>query len=167
MTTQAYTYGKRFPVKKKVVHSWMKLVCFAVARERVRRMAYINHDTWTPIAPNSTVILVLSGTDSLYFNKISTWSQAFSRSSLLPRESRRHSRATVSYPTKRCNITTILQILAQTYWHARNPVADQVLITDVTVNLKAVTIRECKTKKGFFRERDSNETLWDSRTTYI
>ncbi|XP_021915624.1 polycomb group protein Pc isoform X5 [Zootermopsis nevadensis] len=40
------------------------------------------------------------------------------------------------------------------YWHARNPVADQVFITDVTVNLKTVTIRECKTEKGFFRNRD-------------
>lgn len=40
------------------------------------------------------------------------------------------------------------------YWLARNPVADQVFITDVTVNLKTVTIRECKTEKGFFKERD-------------
>lgn len=43
------------------------------------------------------------------------------------------------------------------YWLARNPVADQVFITDVTVNLKTVTIRECKTEKGFFRERDDNK----------
>ncbi|KAG5890562.1 hypothetical protein JTB14_028312 [Gonioctena quinquepunctata] len=42
------------------------------------------------------------------------------------------------------------------YWLARNPVADQVFITDVTVNLKTVTIRECKTEKGFFKERDDN-----------
>ncbi|CAH2003320.1 unnamed protein product [Acanthoscelides obtectus] len=41
------------------------------------------------------------------------------------------------------------------YWLARNPVADQVFITDVTVNLKTVTIRECKTEKGFFKERDA------------
>jgi hypothetical protein len=40
------------------------------------------------------------------------------------------------------------------YWHARNPVADQVFITDVTVNLKTVTIRECKTEKGFYRNRE-------------
>lgn len=39
------------------------------------------------------------------------------------------------------------------YWFARNPVADQVFITDVTVNLKTVTIRECKTEKGFFKDR--------------
>ncbi|XP_022905401.1 polycomb group protein Pc [Onthophagus taurus] len=36
------------------------------------------------------------------------------------------------------------------YWLARNPLADQVFITDVTVNLNTVTIRECKTGKGFF-----------------
>lgn len=40
------------------------------------------------------------------------------------------------------------------YWLARNPVADQVFITDVTVNTETVTIRECKTEKGFFRERN-------------
>ncbi|XP_044733318.1 polycomb group protein Pc [Chrysoperla carnea] len=39
------------------------------------------------------------------------------------------------------------------YWLARNPVADQVFITDVTVNTETVTIRECKTEKGFFRDR--------------
>jgi hypothetical protein len=53
--------------------------------------------------------------------------------------------------------TLIPQLLtspSSEYWHARNPVADQVFITDVTVNLKTVTIRECKTEKGFFRNRD-------------
>ncbi|GLH13139.1 Polycomb group protein Pc [Gryllus bimaculatus] len=44
------------------------------------------------------------------------------------------------------------------YWHTRNPMADQVFITDVTVNLKTVTIRECKTEKGFFRNRDQSES---------
>lgn len=44
------------------------------------------------------------------------------------------------------------------YWLARNPVADQVFITDVTVNLKTVTIRECKTEKGFFKERSENDS---------
>lgn len=46
------------------------------------------------------------------------------------------------------------------YWLARNPVADQVFITDVTVNLKTVTIRECKTEKGFFRERDPKSDIY-------
>lgn len=32
--------------------------------------------------------------------------------------------------------------------------SDKVVITDVTVNLETVTIRECKTERGFFRERD-------------
>lgn len=40
------------------------------------------------------------------------------------------------------------------YWMARSPVADQIFITDVTVNLQTVTIRECRTEKGFFRSRE-------------
>ncbi|KAL0272680.1 UNVERIFIED_CONTAM: hypothetical protein PYX00_005555 [Menopon gallinae] len=47
------------------------------------------------------------------------------------------------------------------YWRARNPVADEIFITDVTVNLKTVTIRECKTEKGFFKERDHKEQKSD------
>uniref|UniRef100_A0A1B6DPC0 Uncharacterized protein n=2 Tax=Clastoptera arizonana TaxID=38151 RepID=A0A1B6DPC0_9HEMI len=42
------------------------------------------------------------------------------------------------------------------YWRLRNPVADEIFITDVTVNLNTVTIRECKTEKGFFRERSKS-----------
>ena len=34
------------------------------------------------------------------------------------------------------------------------PSTDQVFITDVTVNLETVTIRECKTERGFFKARD-------------
>ncbi|XP_061392945.1 polycomb group protein Pc [Musca vetustissima] len=33
-------------------------------------------------------------------------------------------------------------------------IANKVVITDVTVNYETVTIRECKTERGFFRERD-------------
>lgn len=40
------------------------------------------------------------------------------------------------------------------YWLARSPVADQIFITDVTVNLQTVTIRECRTERGFFRPRE-------------
>lgn len=40
------------------------------------------------------------------------------------------------------------------FWMARSPVADQIFITDVTVNLQTVTIRECRTEKGFFRSRE-------------
>ncbi|CAL8123815.1 unnamed protein product [Orchesella dallaii] len=42
------------------------------------------------------------------------------------------------------------------YWLNRQPLADQIVITDVTVCDMTVTIRECKTKQGFFRERDDH-----------
>lgn len=35
--------------------------------------------------------------------------------------------------------------------------SDQVFITDVTVNLETVTIRECKTERGFFKSRQDLE----------
>lgn len=38
-------------------------------------------------------------------------------------------------------------------WLPKSHNTDQVFITDVTVNLETVTIRECKTERGFFRER--------------
>lgn len=38
-------------------------------------------------------------------------------------------------------------------WLPKAREIDQVLITEVTVNLQTVTIRECKTEHGFFRER--------------
>lgn len=38
-------------------------------------------------------------------------------------------------------------------WLPKVRSTDQVFITDVTVNLETVTIRECKTERGFFRER--------------
>lgn len=40
------------------------------------------------------------------------------------------------------------------YWMSRSPVADQIFITDVTVNLQTITIRECRTEKGFFKARE-------------
>lgn len=51
-------------------------------------------------------------------------------------------------------VTHILTNPGPDYWRSKNPVADEVFITDVTVNLSTVTIRECKTQKGFFRQRD-------------
>lgn len=39
-------------------------------------------------------------------------------------------------------------------WLPRAQATDQVFITDVTVNLETVTIRECKTERGFFKARD-------------
>lgn len=53
-------------------------------------------------------------------------------------------------------LSSVLTSPGSDYWLARNPVADQVFITDVTVNLRTVTIRECKTEKGFFKERSNN-----------
>lgn len=52
----------------------------------------------------------------------------------------------------------LLTIPDSGYWLSRNPVADQVFITDVTVNLKTVTIRECKTEKGFFKDRKDHSS---------
>lgn len=42
------------------------------------------------------------------------------------------------------------------FWRKQNPVVDQILITDVTSNLVTVTVRECRTSRGFFRDRDAN-----------
>ncbi|KAF2879786.1 hypothetical protein ILUMI_26391, partial [Ignelater luminosus] len=56
------------------------------------------------------------------------------------------------------DMTPVLTSPGSEYWLARNPVVDQVFITDVTVNLKTVTIRECKTEKGFFKERSSSDS---------
>lgn len=49
--------------------------------------------------------------------------------------------------------TTVLTNPGPDYWRSLNPHADDIVITDVTVNLSTVTIRECRTGKGFFRER--------------
>lgn len=56
------------------------------------------------------------------------------------------------------DMTPVITSPGSEYWLARNPVVDQVFITDVTVNLKTVTIRECKTEKGFFKERSSSDS---------
>ena len=44
------------------------------------------------------------------------------------------------------------------YWINKQPLADQIVITDVTVNLMTVTIRECKTKLGFFKSSKEGES---------
>lgn len=48
---------------------------------------------------------------------------------------------------------TVLTNPGYEYWKTKNPVVDKVFITDVMVDLNTVTIRECSTEKGFFRER--------------
>ncbi|XP_055845215.1 polycomb group protein Pc [Episyrphus balteatus] len=47
------------------------------------------------------------------------------------------------------------KVAAPRFWlPGKCKISDKVVITDVTVNLETVTIRECKTERGFFRERD-------------
>lgn len=47
------------------------------------------------------------------------------------------------------------------YWMMKNPVADKIFITDVEVDLNTITIRECPTEKGFFKEytEEQNDSL--------
>lgn len=56
------------------------------------------------------------------------------------------------------NIPLSPNTAAPKLWLPKNRVTDQIFITDVTVNLETVTIRECKTERGFFRERDLTTT---------
>lgn len=56
------------------------------------------------------------------------------------------------------------------YWHRKNPLVDQIFITDVTVNMMTVTIRECKTVSGFFRHRPNSangENAGDNSTNDV
>lgn len=47
------------------------------------------------------------------------------------------------------------QALPPRFWlPSKCNITNKVVITDVTVNFETVTIRECKTERGFFRERD-------------
>ncbi|XP_077489798.1 uncharacterized protein LOC144100809 [Amblyomma americanum] len=47
------------------------------------------------------------------------------------------------------------------FWQKQSPVVDQVLITDVTANLVTVTVRECRTQAGFFRDRSNEQAPKD------
>ncbi|GFT30140.1 chromobox protein homolog 6 [Nephila pilipes] len=47
--------------------------------------------------------------------------------------------------------------LSDDFWKKQNPVVDHVLITDVTTNLLTVTVRECDTSSGFFKDRPKPE----------
>lgn len=47
------------------------------------------------------------------------------------------------------------------YWLAKSKLASQIFITDVTVNMETITIKECKTEKGFFRPRDCQQQATD------
>ncbi|OXA55492.1 chromobox protein homolog 8 isoform X2 [Folsomia candida] len=66
--------------------------------------------------------------------------------------------------TFHCNASIKLEeennnALPAEYWRTRQPLADQIVITDVTVMDMTVTIRECKTEAGFFKEREDAEKL--------
>lgn len=51
------------------------------------------------------------------------------------------------------------QALPPRFWlPTKCNISDKVVITDVTVNFETVTIRECKTGRGFFRERDIKDS---------
>lgn len=50
-------------------------------------------------------------------------------------------------------------------WLPPAPPSDQVFITDVTVNLETVTIRECKSTSGFFKSRADMEQQQNNLTT--
>lgn len=62
-----YTYGKRFPVKKKIVHSWMELVRFAIAggtREKddglyksLNYQLYIDKEKRKPLPPLPNLVV--------------------------------------------------------------------------------------------------------------
>lgn len=40
------------------------------------------------------------------------------------------------------------------FWKKQNKLVDQIMITDVTANQMTITVRECKTVHGFFRDRE-------------
>lgn len=43
------------------------------------------------------------------------------------------------------------------FWRKQNSLVDQIFITDVTANLVTVTVRECRTSYGFFRDRGQDD----------
>lgn len=60
-------------------------------------------------------------------------------------------------------LKTVFTNPGHSYWKMKNPVVDQVFITDVKVDLNTVTIRECSTEKGFFRERQTVENKTEQK----
>ncbi|XP_013791793.1 chromobox protein homolog 2-like [Limulus polyphemus] len=68
----------------------------------------------------------------------------------------KHSNNQVTYSgkpnTKYEDITS-----APEFWRIQNNLVDQIFITDVTSNLVTVTVRESRTRLGFFRDRNSEE----------
>ncbi|XP_035234050.1 polycomb group protein Pc-like [Stegodyphus dumicola] len=52
--------------------------------------------------------------------------------------------------------------LSDDFWKKQNPLVDHVLITDVTTNLLTVTVRECDTSCGFFKDRPNPDITSNS-----
>uniref|UniRef100_A0A1Q3FI57 Putative polycomb protein n=1 Tax=Culex tarsalis TaxID=7177 RepID=A0A1Q3FI57_CULTA len=63
------------------------------------------------------------------------------------------------HPEQQHHLTLSPRAAPPQLWLPRAQVTDQVFITDVTVNLETVTIRECKTERGFFKARDLKDQL--------
>ncbi|KAL1452092.1 hypothetical protein WDU94_006405 [Cyamophila willieti] len=59
-------------------------------------------------------------------------------------------------------VITLLKDPGVDYWRQRSPLADKIVITDVTVNLQTVTFRECKQESGFFKSSRQAEEGLDS-----
>ncbi|XP_053664333.1 polycomb group protein Pc [Anopheles marshallii] len=55
------------------------------------------------------------------------------------------------------NLTLSPRAAPPRLWLPKAQTTNQVFITDVTVNLETVTIRECKTEEGFFKTRDMQQ----------
>uniref|UniRef100_A0A182Y2E4 Uncharacterized protein n=1 Tax=Anopheles stephensi TaxID=30069 RepID=A0A182Y2E4_ANOST len=55
------------------------------------------------------------------------------------------------------NLTLSPRAAPPRLWLPKAQATNQVFITDVTVNLETVTIRECKTEEGFFKMRDMQQ----------
>ncbi|EEC16696.1 nucleolin, putative, partial [Ixodes scapularis] len=56
-------------------------------------------------------------------------------------------------PTKAPEVPSAPLAAIPDFWQKQSPVVDQIFITDVTANLVTVTVRECRTQAGFFRDR--------------
>jgi len=54
-------------------------------------------------------------------------------------------------------IRTILTNPGHEYWRLKNPVIDQVSITDIQIDTNIITIRECPTEEGFFKKYEGEQ----------
>lgn len=45
------------------------------------------------------------------------------------------------------------------FWQKQNRLVNQIMITDVTTNDMTITVRECRTPQGFFKERTEMKSI--------